>query len=283
MGWVMADTSPAGRPGVPSARQPAWALGISLLLHLLAAAVILGYGQLRAGGAPGAPSGDMVFSVSLTDWPGQENGVETETEVETSEEAVDTPEVAEVPEPEVLDSEILEPEIKDVADAEVLESEKNLAELGPEEVVSEPKPAPIVARESPREERPKSRAGPAGPVGKTGPAGSAGSGASLSSTGGGGGGGDAAGYLKGNFEYIKKRIRQHLVYSPQAKRLGIQGTVTVAFIIGADGRAQNPVVAQTSGHPGLDESAIRAVHNASPFPPPPEVARIVIPISFTLK
>ena len=33
--------------------------------------------------------------------------------------------------------------------------------------------------------------------------------------------GRSAGYLKGNYEYIKKRVRQYLVYSPQAKRMGI--------------------------------------------------------------
>ena len=31
--------------------------------------------------------------------------------------------------------------------------------------------------------------------------------------------GDAGGYLKGNYEYIKKRIRKYLEYSPQAKRM----------------------------------------------------------------
>ena len=95
--------------------------------------------------------------------------------------------------------------------------------------------------------------------------------------------GDAGGYLKGNYEYIKKRIRQYLVYSPQAKRMGIQGLVYVAFTITRDGTAQNVELRTSSGFASLDESAIEAVHRASPFAPPPQAARVVVPIQFSLK
>ena len=95
--------------------------------------------------------------------------------------------------------------------------------------------------------------------------------------------GDAGGYLKGNYEYIKKRIRQYLVYSPQAKRMGIQGLVYVAFTITMDGSAQNVELRTSSGFASLDESALEAVHRASPFAPPPQAARVVVPIQFSLK
>ena len=95
--------------------------------------------------------------------------------------------------------------------------------------------------------------------------------------------GDAGGYLKGNYEYIKKRIRQYLVYSPQAKRMGIQGLVYVAFTITRDGSAQNVELRTSSGFDSLDESALEAVHRASPFAPPPQAARVVVPIQFSLK
>ncbi len=95
--------------------------------------------------------------------------------------------------------------------------------------------------------------------------------------------GDAGGYLKGNYEYIKKRIRQYLVYSPQAKRMGIQGLVYVAFTINRDGTAQNVELRASSGFDSLDESALEAVHRASPFAPPPQAARVVVPIQFSLK
>ena len=95
--------------------------------------------------------------------------------------------------------------------------------------------------------------------------------------------GDAGGYLKGNYEYIKKRIRKYLEYSPQAKRMGIQGLVYVAFTITRDGSAQNVELRTSSGFDSLDESALEAVHRASPFAPPPQVARVVVPIQFSLK
>ena len=95
--------------------------------------------------------------------------------------------------------------------------------------------------------------------------------------------GDAGGYLKGNYEYIKKRIRKYLEYSPQAKRMGIQGLVYVAFTITRDGSAQNVELRASSGFDSLDESALEAVHRASPFAPPPQPARVVVPIQFSLK
>ena len=95
--------------------------------------------------------------------------------------------------------------------------------------------------------------------------------------------GDAGGYLKGNYEYIKKRIRKYLEYSPQAKRMGIQGLVYVAFTITKDGSAQNVELRTSSGFDSLDESALEAVHRASPFAPPPQAARVVVPIQFSLK
>ena len=95
--------------------------------------------------------------------------------------------------------------------------------------------------------------------------------------------GDAGGYLKGNYEYIKKRIRKYLEYSPQAKRMGIQGLVYVAFTITRDGSAQNVELRTSSGFDSLVESALEAVHRASPFAPPPQAARVVVPIQFSLK
>jgi protein TonB len=95
--------------------------------------------------------------------------------------------------------------------------------------------------------------------------------------------GAADGYLKANYEYIKKRIRKNLVYNPQAKRMGLTGTATISFVIGRNGQANNIEVAVSSGYESLDESALAAVRRASPFSPPPAPARIVIPIIFSLK
>jgi protein TonB len=95
--------------------------------------------------------------------------------------------------------------------------------------------------------------------------------------------GSSAGYLKGNYEYIKRRVRQYLVYSPQAKRMGIQGMVTVSFTIQQDGRVRDVAVSKSSGYSLLDESALEAVRSASPFAAPPEPARVIMPVQFSLR
>lgn len=95
--------------------------------------------------------------------------------------------------------------------------------------------------------------------------------------------GGSAGYLKGNYEYIKRRVRQYLVYSPQAKRMGIQGMVTVSFTIQQDGRVRDVAVSKSSGYSLLDESALEAVRSAAPFAAPPESARVIMPVQFSLR
>ena len=65
--------------------------------------------------------------------------------------------------------------------------------------------------------------------------------------------------------------------------MGIQGLVYVAFTITRDGSAQNVELRTSSGFDSLDESALEAVHRASPFAPPPQAARVVVPIQFSLK
>ena len=116
------------------------------------------------------------------------------------------------------------------------------------------------------------------------------SGGQAGQKGGGSGGensaagqGGSAGYLKGNYEYIKRRVRQYLVYSPQAKRMGIQGMVTVSFTIQQDGRVRDVAVSKSSGYSLLDESALEAVRSASPFAAPPEPARVIMPVQFSLR
>jgi protein TonB len=92
-----------------------------------------------------------------------------------------------------------------------------------------------------------------------------------------------AGYVRRNYTYIQRRIRDKLVYPPQARRAGIQGTTEVGFIIHKDGSVSGVTVRAGSGHAILDEGAVAAVFAAAPFPKPPAPARIVIPVSFKLR
>jgi protein TonB len=90
-------------------------------------------------------------------------------------------------------------------------------------------------------------------------------------------------YVKRNYNYIQRRIRDRLVYPSAARRAGIQGVTEVSFIIREDGSIGAVTVRTGSGHTVLDEAAVAAVSAAAPFPRPPMPARIAIPISFRLR
>ena len=89
-------------------------------------------------------------------------------------------------------------------------------------------------------------------------------------------------YVKQHFAYIKERIEKEFVYPRIARRRGLEGQVTVSFIICADGTAQDVKIIDSSGHKILDNNAIACVKRAAPFPPPPVRAELVFPITYKL-
>jgi protein TonB len=90
-------------------------------------------------------------------------------------------------------------------------------------------------------------------------------------------------YIRRNFTYIQRRIRDRLAYPSQARRAGIQGTVEIGFTIHRDGTVSAVAVLLSSGQEPLDQAAVAAVHAAAPFPAPPAQARLVIPVAFRLR
>ncbi len=56
-------------------------------------------------------------------------------------------------------------------------------------------------------------------------------------------------------------------------RSGSRGTAVVAFSISASGGLAGVSIARTSGSATLDSAAVRMIHTAAPFPPPPSGAR----------
>jgi protein TonB len=100
---------------------------------------------------------------------------------------------------------------------------------------------------------------------------------------GSGGSSRTQAYLQHNFDALLRKIRRTLVYPPQAKKAGIQGTVEVIFTVRADGTASGVSVSKSSGEPLLDAAAIAAIVAVSPFPPPPSLVKLAVPIVFVLK
>ncbi|MCJ2092291.1 energy transducer TonB [Methylobacterium sp. J-072] len=68
---------------------------------------------------------------------------------------------------------------------------------------------------------------------------------------------------------------------------GAAGTVVVHVAIAPDGSVRQAEIESSSGSPGLDQRALRAVRGASPFKPPPAellaetgVADLSVPVEF---
>jgi protein TonB len=90
-------------------------------------------------------------------------------------------------------------------------------------------------------------------------------------------------YLKNNYEYIQRHIRNKLVYPPEARRSGVQGVAELSFVIHTDGQVSDVRITTSSGSATLDASAVEAIYSAAPFRPPPSQARLVIPVAFRLR
>jgi len=89
-------------------------------------------------------------------------------------------------------------------------------------------------------------------------------------------------YVKNHFMYIKEKIQKKIVYPRIARRRGLQGKAVVSFIVCKDGSITDVKIVESSGYKILDNSAIKTVKSAAPFPPPPVRAELIIPMVFKL-
>lgn len=89
-------------------------------------------------------------------------------------------------------------------------------------------------------------------------------------------------YLKSHFLYIKEEIQKNLFYPRLARRRGWEGKVVLSFMVCKDGSVRKIKIVESSGYKLLDKSAVETVNRAAPFPKPPIMAEIIIPISFEI-
>lgn len=83
---------------------------------------------------------------------------------------------------------------------------------------------------------------------------------------------------------VREAVLSTLEYPREARRMRRQGTVTVQFVIGPDGRVSGISVHEGSGHDMLDREACAAVARAaSLWGSPGRTVRIRMPVVFTLK
>lgn len=70
------------------------------------------------------------------------------------------------------------------------------------------------------------------------------------------------------------RVSEQVQRAKVNPRSRMTGTAVLKFTVGIDGRLLSKEVAQSSGHPVLDDAAITTLDRAAPFPPiPPEVSK----------
>ena len=83
---------------------------------------------------------------------------------------------------------------------------------------------------------------------------------------------------------LQAEIARHRSYPLMARRLRLEGTVAVRFVVQADGRLTDIELLKSSGHPLLDEAALAAVRGVARFRPiPAELGRQDWPLSVPLK
>ncbi len=82
---------------------------------------------------------------------------------------------------------------------------------------------------------------------------------------------------------LKRKIELVWEYPYLARESGLQGRLLMRFVINRDGSLAEAKVLRSSGFALLDQEALRAVHDASPFPPLParmESDRLVVNATF---
>jgi protein TonB len=89
-------------------------------------------------------------------------------------------------------------------------------------------------------------------------------------------------YVNIHFSYLRERIQKHLCYPTIARKKGWSGKVLVGFTILKNGHVDDLEIKKSCGIKLLDHSAMETVRTACPFPEPPALAKIVIPIMYKL-
>jgi protein TonB len=85
-------------------------------------------------------------------------------------------------------------------------------------------------------------------------------------------------YIRG----VARRVQARLVYPHEAKSLALTGRTVVSFAVGLSGHIESGSlrVKSSSGHKQLDQAAMNAAKNASPFSPPMRRLEMSVTMAF---
>jgi protein TonB len=87
---------------------------------------------------------------------------------------------------------------------------------------------------------------------------------------------------------LQRAIARHRYFPRKARRKGVEGVVTLYFVIEADGQIRDVRVSKSSGSAALDDAGLQTLKRLGRFAPIPDsIGRtrwpLRVPISFTLK
>ena len=99
--------------------------------------------------------------------------------------------------------------------------------------------------------------------------------------------GTKVGNAKDYFALLMARLNHYKRYPKEAKKAKQQGIVELQFAFNRQGEILEKRIKTSSGHPLLDQAAMRMLDDAAPLPAPPDAIRrnrlvLVIPVDYSL-
>ena len=80
----------------------------------------------------------------------------------------------------------------------------------------------------------------------------------------------------------QRKLSEHLFYPPEAVARGLEGEVRLILTLSASGSVEDVAVAASSGHPVLDNAAIRAAYAMGKLSGSPS-RELILPVLFRLQ
>jgi protein TonB len=90
-------------------------------------------------------------------------------------------------------------------------------------------------------------------------------------------------YITAQYGVIRDKVYRALSYPAYAQEEGWQGMVKLSFQVNPNGSVDSVHVLKSSGYNLLDNSAVKAVRQAAPFPYAPARLQIILPVSYRLE
>jgi protein TonB len=89
-------------------------------------------------------------------------------------------------------------------------------------------------------------------------------------------------------KYVKrltKKVQAHLVYPDGGRKAGLHGNAKVSFTLASGGQIKpgTLTIAESSGQPKLDASALATVRASAPFEPPPSEMNVAFVVGYGKK